>query len=208
MPKAIIFDIGGVLRFYDNHTLNNWLKDTFNLDKDAEDIYEIWRTWNNLRNIDAIDEHEFYEKILNELKININDLSEKDFYQKVASVVTENNQMWEFLKNNLYGKFKLYIFSNFSKRDIKDFQEATDFEKYFDKCIYSCEIKVRKPDLNFFQKGLELIGEKAEDCIFIDDKLKNTEASTKFGIKSILYTNFENFQEEITSYLEKSVLIK
>ena len=199
MRNVIIFDIGGVLRIYNNNTFNDWLKTTFNITKG---IVPIWKKWQNLRDIDKIDEHEFYSKFLSDIGISNIELSEHDFYNKFfEDCITTNDKIFSFIENNLFGKYELYIFSNMSRIEVIEHRKKVNYEKFFNKCIYSFDIKVLKPDINFFKKGLELIGHVGEECIFIDDKIKNKINSEKSGIKFIQYTDYNKFLKDIELFL-------
>jgi len=194
MKNVIIFDIGGVLRIYNNNSFNDWLKNTFNITKD---VRSIWKKWQKLLLTDKIDEHEFYSDLLKELDISGSELSEEQFYKKLfEDYIKDDKQIFKFIENNLYQKYKLYIFSNFSKIEIRKFREKIDFEKFFDKCIYSCDIKTIKPDIEFFKKALALIGHRGNECIFFDDQLKNKKNSEKIGIKYIQYLNYDQFVKD------------
>ncbi len=197
MRNFIIFDIGGVLRIYNNSAFNDWLKTTFNITKAIE---PIWKKWQDLRDIDEIDEHEFYSNFLKDVELDNSKLSEHDFYKKFFDdCVTTNHDLFNFIEKRLYGIYKLCIFSNMSRIEVREHKKKIDYEKYFDKCIYSYMIKTLKPDINFFKKGLKLIGHAGEECIYIDDKIKNKENSEKVGIKFIQYIDYDNFIESMKS---------
>ena len=194
MRNVIIFDIGGVLRIYNNNSFNDWLKNTFNI---AKDVRSIWKKWQKLMLTDEVDEHEFYSNLLEELDISRSELSVEQFYKKLfEDYIKDDKQIFKFIEKNLYQKYKLYIFSNFSRIEVRKFKEKVDFEKFFDQCIYSYDIKTIKPKIDFFKKALELIGHQGSECVFFDDQLKNKENSEKVGIKFIQYINYKQFIED------------
>lgn len=191
MRNVIIFDIGGVLRIYNNNSFNDWIKDTFKVKKN---VRPVWKKWQRLLQTDEVNEHEFYSSLLKELFIPESELSEERFYNKLFDdYISDNKQILEFIKGNLYKKYKLYIFSNFSRMEIRKYRKKIDFEKFFDKCIYSCDIKRIKPDIEFFKRALDAIGHQGSECIFFDDQLKNKKNSEKVGIKFIRYVNYDQF---------------
>lgn len=195
MRNIIIFDIGGVLRIYDNDSFNDWLKKTFNINKE---IRPIWKKWRDLMNIDKIDEHEFYSNFLKDVNIPELKFPEEQFYNKLfEEYVKDDEKILKFIENNLYQKYRLYIFSNISRIDIRKYREKVDFEKFFDKCIYSYDIKTIKPTIEFFKKALKLIGHLGSKCVFFDDQLKSKENSEKVGIKFIQHINHEQFIKDL-----------
>jgi putative hydrolase of the HAD superfamily len=69
-------------------------------------------------------------------------------------------------------------------------QLSSDLDKYtlqksFDIVINSSEIKVAKPDHRFFEETLNILKVIPNDCIFIDDSIKNVIASKSLGIHSL-----------------------
>lgn len=195
MKKAIIFDIVGVLRRYDNQLFNNWLREKFRV---SQDIESVWKKWQDLRDVDEINEHQFYSNFLKDVGISEAKLPEELFLGKFFNdCVRDDEQILKFIEENLQGKYKLYIFSNFSRIDLKKYREKIDFEKFFDKCVYSCDIKVKKPSVEFFEKGLKMIGHRGNECIFFDDQLKNKENAEKVGIKFIQYFDYDQFVKNL-----------
>mgnify|MGYP003112757386 FL=1 len=70
---------------------------------------------------------------------------------------------------------------NWIKQDVFFFE---DFKNCFDSFYLSHEIKLRKPNADIFQYVLEKENLIAEECLFIDDTLENTEAAAKLGLKT------------------------
>ncbi len=198
MQNVFIFDVAGVLRFYNGSAFFRWLDHTFHSPKN---VSEVWKKWQNLRNIDAIDEHEFYSNFFRDIGVSESKMPEKVFYAKFFSdYVKDNKQILNFIKSYLYGKVELYIFSNLSRIDLEKNKEKIGFEYLFKKCIYSFDLGVKKPDITFFEKGLELIEHPGKDCIYFDDQLKNKENAEKLGIKFYQYTNFNQFLKDLRPY--------
>jgi putative hydrolase of the HAD superfamily len=61
----------------------------------------------------------------------------------------------------------------------------------FDQLVFSHEIGIMKPDPRAFQHVLDRLGVKAEDCLFIDDSLKNVEAAARLGMQVVHFKNPE-----------------
>lgn len=62
-------------------------------------------------------------------------------------------------------------------------------DKYFDKVFLSHEMHLAKPDVAIFERVLEEIGAKGEECLFVDDAALNLEAAAKCGIKTLQAVN-------------------
>ncbi len=95
----------------------------------------------------------------------------------------------------------LFVFSNNSAINIRHYDKNVDYKKYFEECIYSFKIGLRKPNKNFFIKALKLIHKNGKDCIFIDDQLKSKSAAESLGITFIQYKNLPQLKRELIAYL-------
>lgn len=87
---------------------------------------------------------------------------------------------------------KLYVLSNYGVDTFRWTQEQ--FPEVFadmDGMIVSAHEKMVKPDPRIYELLLSRFDLKAEECVFIDDRLENVEAARKLGIKGIHYTGPE-----------------
>ena len=84
--------------------------------------------------------------------------------------------------------YKLILLSNTNEMHINWIKQNVfffeDFKNCFDSFYLSHEIKLRKPNADIFQYVLEKENLIAEECLFIDDTLENTEAAAKLGLKT------------------------
>ena len=60
-------------------------------------------------------------------------------------------------------------------------------------------MKMAKPDAEIFEALLADAGLKPEECLFLDDGLKNTEQATRLGIKSYLVDVKEDLRKIVGS---------
>ena len=63
---------------------------------------------------------------------------------------------------------------------------------YFDKCYLSYEMKMAKPDKEIFENILAAENVQANECLFLDDGLKNTEEAQKLDIQTYLVSEHED----------------
>lgn len=82
--------------------------------------------------------------------------------------------------------YKLYIASNMDLLHAAQMREHP-IAKYFDKMVFSAEIKVGKPKAEYFVILLDICGEKAENSLFIDDLAANVKAAEALGIKGLVF---------------------
>ena len=61
--------------------------------------------------------------------------------------------------------------------------------KLFDNIMFSCEIGLRKPNIEFYKMALKKFKIAARECIFIDDNIKNLTPFEELGGKVFLFNN-------------------
>ncbi len=85
------------------------------------------------------------------------------------------------------GKHKLFLLSN----DVSEWSDyLTDrhkLNKYFAAKYISGNIGICKPDEAFFKYVLDDLKCEPNNCLFIDNSVKNLNAASSFGIKTILF---------------------
>ncbi len=96
--------------------------------------------------------------------------------------------------------FRLLLLSNTNPLHI-EVSAVNEFARYglkindvFDKCYYSYEMKMAKPDTEIFEALLHDAKVNPEECLFLDDGFKNIEQAKKLGIHSYLV----NVNEELS----------
>ncbi len=180
MIKTIIFDFGDVF---------------INLDKEgalklALEKFEITELDEELQSINALYEQglistdeflDFYSD--NFPKLNKDELKSiwnhiiKDFpehrLQFIKQLAKDNNHQLILLSNTN----ELHI--DYIKKNVSFYE---DFKNCFDQFYLSHEINLRKPNADIFNFVLTENNLKAEECLFIDDTLENTQTAQQLGI--------------------------
>ena len=64
-----------------------------------------------------------------------------------------------------------------------------------DGIVMSGEELIGKPDQRIYQILLDRYGLKAEECVFIDDRIGNIEAGERLGIRGILFENCQQAKQ-------------
>lgn len=76
---------------------------------------------------------------------------------------------------------KLVLVTNATDKLSQDMCEA-NLNESFDFVINSSALLAAKPEAEFFTRSIELLGCNFNDCVFIDDTLKNVQAAQELGI--------------------------
>ena len=103
------------------------------------------------------------------------------------------------LKNRGYG---LYIISNYAEYMFKKTKHKLQFLSYLDGAIFSYQHKVIKPNKVIYEVLLNKYKLKAEECVFIDDRLENVEGAKALGFKGIQFKNYEQASTQLNTLLE------
>ncbi len=99
--------------------------------------------------------------------------------------------------------YKVYFLSNLSEHMLSVAPEAFAFHTKMDGGIFSCDVKVIKPDPEIYRLLFDKYDLVPEECIFIDDHRDNIAMARKFGMKGIVYDNREQFETDLAQALAK-----
>lgn len=118
-------------------------------------------------------------------------------FDDLKGIVTKRDYAIPWIKELKAKGYGVYYLSNFSEKAYEDCAEALDFLPYTDGGILSYRDKVIKPDEKIYQLLLSRFGLKAEECVFLDDTLRNVEAAQKLGFHGICFRTREQAEEEL-----------
>ena len=69
--------------------------------------------------------------------------------------------------------------------------------------VFSCHVKLIKPDPAIYAKLCETCDIKPEESLFVDDNAANIESAKAFGLHAIRFEGYEKSYEVVMEYLEK-----
>ena len=115
----------------------------------------------------------------------------------VGAMVRRNDYAIPWIKE-LQGKgYRCLYLSNFSEKARKECAASMDFLPYMDGGILSYQDKVIKPMPDIYQLLIDRYQLVPEECVFMDDTLRNLEGAEKFGIHTIHFKNQAQAIEEL-----------
>ena len=197
MLEAIIFDFGGVFSVeadIKKFLQNNALK--FKID--PEEVNKVSSAiWAEAR-LGKIDSNIFWQK-LGEL-VGMEEIEFKKYFIENTTLI--EHDLYDFVKYNLKNKYKLAILSNQIESWLETVLEENDFREVFDFVITSYNTGLAKPDIAIYQKALEILKLKAEECLFIDDLPQNLVPAQELGMQTILFENYEQFLVDLNKILK------
>jgi putative hydrolase of the HAD superfamily len=72
---------------------------------------------------------------------------------------------------------------------------------HFRHLIFSCELKMAKPDPECYQAALAWAGTTAAEVMFIDDRPENVAGAAALGMRSVQFTTPADAREAVTGWL-------
>lgn len=106
-------------------------------------------------------------------------------------------------------KYKLAVLSNDVYEWSLFLRKKYGLDRLIDEFIISGKCKLRKPNKDIYMLALKKLNEKAENCLFIDDREKNLLPAVDLGMKAIKFNreNEENISDNLPSINNFSELI-
>ncbi len=86
-----------------------------------------------------------------------------------------------------YQQYNFVLLSNDVSQWSSYITEYHRLNKYFSEKIVSGDVKCRKPEKKIYELALEKSGKCPEECLFIDNSVKNLEVAEELGIVPILF---------------------
>jgi epoxide hydrolase-like predicted phosphatase len=194
MIKAIIFDLGGVLFTHGMTLFTQYIADKHG--KEQKAVLKL------LKESDLLDAYyvgkmyrdDFYAVLNKELHIDddANELEQKLF--DVYQIVEETEKIVKQLRK----KYKVYFLSDNFKERVEDANKKYGFIQWFDGGVFSHVVGVKKPNQRIYELAIKEIGLKPKEMLFIDDKEINLPPAEKLGMKTLLYKNSRQLEDDLT----------
>lgn len=186
---TLIFDLGNVLIDFSPYTIvSSYTNDVSRIQSLVSEIF-LKQEWLDLdQGIMTLDvaKTQILERLdpsLHELALNILDT----WYDHL----TERPYFPDLLKELKAMGYRLVLFSN-AATCFHDYQERIAALAYFDQKVISADLKLSKPDREFYRIACDMLQIDPESAFFIDDSMANVQAAQAFGIDAFWYNgNFD-----------------
>jgi putative hydrolase of the HAD superfamily len=103
------------------------------------------------------------------------------------------------LLENLKNKYRLAVLSNTNELHWPRIINEFNIEGYFEKIFASHQMKMAKPDLEIFQAVIGKLEVEPGKILFLDDNLRNVEASKQLGINGHHVTGIKQSRAMLAS---------
>jgi len=184
--RTLIFDFGGVLVNWDPHRVfQKYFPDAQAIDRFLAEIdFSAW-------NLQQDKGHPFAQAVA--------DLSAQ--FPQYAHLIHAYDEEWEesitgvipgtveLLHRLKAAGYPLYGLTNWNVEKFSIVRHKYACFDLFDDIVVSGEVKLIKPDSAIFQLLLQKINRLPQECVMIDNTLKNIEAARKMGFATIHFTS-------------------
>lgn len=193
---TVIFDIGGVLADFCWEEFikeKGYVEDTVDKIADASVRSEAWNEFDRgvLDTADVIKEFVKNNKSL--------EAELYDCFSDLTGILRKRERTIPWIRALKKEGYKVLVLSNYSKQaeDTNPFMK--EFLNEVDGGILSYKEKIIKPDRKIFELICERYDLSPFKCVFIDDTKKNVDAAKAFGMKSILFKDYEQVDSELSA---------
>ena len=190
MPKAIVFDLGGVLIDLDYERCVRAFREVLGYERITE-LLDLWHQKGIYGDMEAglITADEFRAEVLRESRPGC---VPSDVDRAMAGLLVGMDPAKVPLLERLAEKYPLYGLSNNNEISVKRMHEiyeenGLDWQRVFRKEFISCRMKMLKPSRAIFDAAAAEIGLPPSEILFVDDSQKNVDGALDAGWQAILY---------------------
>lgn len=183
MYKSIVFDLGGVMVDFDP---KSYLVDLLcNADME-EKVYELTFGSEEWKLMDAglISRFEGNKRMLERAQQEGCSFEVQGVLDDWIHILHVRHRMQELVRRMKNHGYCVYYLSNIPQ-DVLDLLRQRGVLDRFDGGVASCEVHINKPDPRIYQALLDKYHLKAEECVFIDDRLENVQTAFSMGFAGV-----------------------
>lgn len=204
MPKAIVFDLGGVLVDLDYESCVRAFREVLGYERITE-ILDLWHQKGIYGDMEAglITADEFRAEVLRESRPGC---VPSDVDRAMAGLLVGMDPAKVPLLERLAERYPLYGLSNNNEISVKRMHEiyeenGLDWRRVFRKEFISSRMKMLKPSRAIFDAAAAEIGLPPSEILFVDDSQKNVDGALDAGWLAILYVQGTDLGACLAPYL-------
>lgn len=143
---------------------------------------------------------EFWIRLAKKLKVKDTNSLKKIWLKSLKKNGPLNKKVVKIIKELKAKGYKVVAISNTFQHHEKLHRKLGHY-RFFDKVFLSNRLEVRKPEKEIYLYCIKKLDVKPNECIFIDDKIRNVVGAKKVGMKAILFKNAEQLRRDLKKYL-------
>lgn len=192
MIKTIIFDLGGVLIDNPNKGMFDYFESQLGLPYETlfPSLIKFWKAWES----GLITENELWQKISVDLNTQL-PVDQPHWLNAYLPTYQERPKMFALLATLKSRGYQTALLSNI-EHPIKQYIESRKYQ-HLDELIFSCELKMSKPDKEIYQHTLNVLQAAPAEAVFVDDRQENVEAAEQLGIQGILFEDYQGLINQL-----------
>ncbi len=192
MIKNIIFDIGNVLIDFD---WGEYIYDLFDTDT-AEAVRSAMfcELWNEIDR-GVLTEDELLQSFIDRAGGFEKEI--RHAYHEVGRAVAQRDYAIPWIKELKSAGYMVYYLSNFSEHVKHSAPDALDFIPYTDGGVFSCDVRVIKPDPEIYKILFGKYSLTPSECVFIDDNPANIETAKRLDMHTVHFKTYEQAKNEL-----------
>ncbi len=198
MIKAVIFDIGGVVVKDPMDNIYKSVGSEFNIGENK--VRNKYHTLNLLSETNRISTEEFWSRFASKLDIKDVRALESVWLEALKKSAILNKGVVKIIYRVKKRGYKIVALSNTMYSHERIHRQLGHY-KFFSRVFLSNRMKMKKPDVRIYRLVADRLGVKPEECVFIDDKVRNAIGARKAGMKAVLFKNVTKLEKKLKKYL-------
>ncbi len=123
----------------------------------------------------------------------------RKLFDEFQQLVVEYDYSVELIKSLKQNGYKVYLLSNYSKRNFEAGRGYYNFINHVDGGVISYEVHSVKPEAAIYEELINKYGINPEEAIFLDDLEENLKGARVFGFHTILVKSYEQMIGDMKS---------
>lgn len=195
MHKAVIFDLGRVLVYFDFKRGYQALEGL--CPYPAAEIPKRLAGTGLVERFETglVEPAEFFAELSRILGLHI----EYDHFCRIWSSIFTHALVPENMLERLAARYRLVLLSNTNVIHFDMVRGAYPLLQHFHELVLSYEVKAMKPDPRIYQEAVARADCRPEECFYTDDIGAYVEAACKLGIDAVQFESAGQIQRELTA---------
>ena len=193
--KGIIFDLGNVLLDF-NHMIAAEKLSGFT-DKSGKEIYGLFFDSQKTQLFEEgkISASEFFQGVKEILNLKIPYQEFVPIWNEIFYFTDKNLQVYN-LARSLKNGYRLALLSNINFLHLGYIKKTFPILDAFHNILASCELGLRKPQPEIYQKALQILGTQAQETFYTDDRIELISGAKKLGINAAVFSGVEQLKKD------------
>jgi glucose-1-phosphatase len=196
--KAVIFDVGGVLRRTEDRGPRLQMAERLGLTYEELSTQVFDSEISAKSTVGEVDEIEIWNYV--QEKFNLSDAEIQEFRQNFWAGDRLDLELVDFIRS-LRNDYRIGLLSNAWTGTRAALTDRYAFLDAFDVTIFSDEVGLKKPDPAIYHRILGELEVDPAEAVFVDDFQENTDAARKLGMHAVHFKSREQTIRELKALL-------